>query len=149
MGAEALLRREDIVLGVSLQDRSEAVDLVGQMLVANGSVTEEYVAGMHRREQVVSTYLGNGVAMPHGVSEVRGAIKRTSVVVAQVPDGVDWDGGTARIVIGLAAADDEHLTLLAHFAEILMDEDIVDTLATSDDVDYVHALLSPRASEHG
>ena len=146
-GLGRVLTPDDIVLGRTAASRDEAIEFCGGLLVARGSVSPEYVAGMKQREEVVSTYLGNGVALPHGVLESKSYIRSTGIVVAQYPDGVDWGPGTARLVVGLAAAGDDHVRVLSRLAEILQDEDLCDTLAQSDDASFVYERLTAPPSE--
>src|SRR5438046_1682707 len=80
-----------------------AIDQVGAVLVAEGLVTQAYVDAMHAREAIVSTYLGNGIALPHGTNESQDAVRRTGLAVIQFPAGVPWGEEPARLVIGLAA----------------------------------------------
>jgi phosphocarrier protein FPr len=104
---------------------------------------------MLAREENVPTFLGNGVAMPHGTFESKEAILRTGIVVAQYPDGIDWAGyGTANLVIGLAAAGEEHVQILSHIAEVLQDEDLAEKLGSTTDASMLHATLNaPAASD--
>lgn len=125
----------------------EAIEFSGGLLVARGSVSPQYIEGMKQRERVVSTYLGNGVALPHGTSESKDFIRSTGIVVAQYPDGVDWGPGTARLVVGLAAVGDDHVRVLSRLAEILLDEDLCASLASSDDASYVYERLTAPPSE--
>ncbi len=120
----------------------EAIEFVGGCLVERGSVSAPYVDGMKQRETVVSTYLGNGVALPHGVLESKEYIASTGLAVAQYPDGVDWQQGTARIVVGLAAVGDDHVAVLAQLAEVLQDEELCELLSTTTDAELVHRYLT-------
>lgn len=129
----------------------EAIEFVGGMLVDRGIVNPGYIAGMKQREETVSTYLGNGVALPHGTLDVKDEIKGTGIVVAQYPDGIVWGDGHARLVIGLAAIGDDHIEVLSQLAEVLQDEELCKTLWATDDADLVfETLLSvsePEAEE--
>jgi len=146
-GLGRVLTPDDIVLGCRAESRDEAIEFSGGLLVARGSVSPEYVDAMLQREEVVSTYLGNGVALPHGVLESKGSIRSTGIVVAQYPDGVDWGPGTARLVVGLAAAGDDHVRVLSRLAEVLQDEELCERLAQSDDVSFVHDRLTAPPSD--
>ncbi len=120
----------------------EAIEHAGGLLVNRNSVTPPYVEGMKQRERVVSTYLGNGVALPHGVNESKDFIRSTGIVVAQYPDGVDWGPGTAHLVVGLAAVGDDHVRVLSQLAEILQDEELCEQLAQTGDAEFVYTQLS-------
>jgi phosphocarrier protein FPr len=140
-------------VGAAASDRDAAIDLVGAMLVESGSVTSEYVAEMRAREQIVSTYLGNGIALPHGTNEGRTAVRRTGLAVAQFPSGVPWGEEKAYIVIGLAALAEEHIGVLSRLATILGDEELCQRLAATSDANEIYRTLSQPdgepAAEHG
>ena len=138
-----VLALESVNIGLPSVAMEEAIRFVGSQLVDCGHVAASYVDGMLEREKTVSTYLGNGVAMPHGTFESRDAVASTGIVVAQYPDGIDWGGvGTAHLVIGLAATGDDHVTILSHIAEVLQDEDEAELLWTVADAAQLHAVLN-------
>lgn len=145
--AGGVLTRESVVLGQKAADMEEAIEFVGGMLVDRGIVEPGYIAGMKQREETVSTYLGNGVALPHGTYETRGEIKGTGIVVAQYPDGVAWGDEVARLVIGLAAEGEDHIDVLSQLAEVLQDEALCEKLWTTEDVDFVFDTLNATAAE--
>ncbi len=138
----SVLGIDDVILGCRAASMEEAIDFVGGRLVARGSVEPEYIAGMQKRETVVSTFLGNGVALPHGVHESMDHIINTGIVVAQYPDGVDWGMGAAHLVVGLAAAGDDHVAVLSQLAEILMDEELCEQMWATDDPEFIHGHLT-------
>lgn len=131
-----------IVVGASAAHQAEAIDLVGAILVAEGVVTADYVADMHAREAIISTYLGNGIALPHGTSETQDSILRTGLAVVQFPDGVPWGDEPARLVIGLAARSEEHIATLSHLAGVLQDEELCKQLASTPDALEIHRALT-------
>lgn len=142
-----LLTREAVVIGLPSVTQTEAIEFVGSMLAERGHIGEPYVAAMLEREETVSTFLGNGVAMPHGTFESRDEIKNTGIVVAQYPDGVDWGVGTAHLVIGLAAVGDDHVAILSHMAEVLQDEAVAEELWTTTDHDRLFTVLTTIESD--
>lgn len=138
-----ILGRDAIVVGLESVDRDTAIDVVGRMLLDRGVISEGYLAGMHDREATMSTFLGNGVAMPHGTFDTKSAVLGTGIVVAQYPDGIEWgDSGTVHLVIGLAAEGDGHVQILSQLAEVLQDEELCAELWTTSDVDRLHAVLN-------
>lgn len=137
-----VLTRDSIVLGQSAPDMEQAIEFVGDMLVQRGLVEPAYIAGMKQREETVSTYLGNGVALPHGTFDARDEIKGTGIVVAQYPDGIVWGDGVARLVIGLAAIGEDHIGVLSQLAEVLQDEELCERLWVTDDRDFVFETLN-------
>jgi phosphocarrier protein FPr len=134
-------------VGAAAADRDAAIELVGGMLVESGSVTGDYVAEMRARELMVSTYLGNGIALPHGTNEGRTAVRRTGLAVVQFPHGVAWGDERAYIVIGLAALAEEHIGVLSRLATILGDEDLCRRLAATPDANEIHRTLSQSDGE--
>ena len=134
-------------VGAVAADRDGAIEVVGRMLVESGSVTPDYVAEMRARERIVSTYLGNGIALPHGTNEARTAVRRTGLAVAQFPHGVPWGDERAFIVIGLAALAEEHIAVLSRLATILGDEALCQRLAATSDAGEIYRTLSQSDGE--
>ena len=130
----AILSKDRIFLQGQAVNKAEAIRQAGQLLVTSGCVLPEYVEGMLAREQTMSTSLGNGVAIPHGVYENRGHILQTGISVLQLRDGVEWDAGEkVYLVIGIAASSDEHVGVLSNLAEVIDDENnLAELLRTSD-----------------
>jgi mannitol/fructose-specific phosphotransferase system IIA component len=125
---------ETVRLQVQVRDKQDAIRQAGELLVQDGCVAPAYVRGMLAREQTMSTYLGNGVAIPHGQHENLADVRRTSISVLQIPDGVEWEPGErAYLVIGIAANADEHVGVLANLAEVIEDPDAADQLARTTD----------------
>jgi len=137
-----VLSASAVVVGATAATRDEAIAQVGSMLVAHGVVTDEYVVAMRAREEIVSTYLGNGIALPHGTNESKDAVRRTGLAVAQFPEGVPWGDECAYVVIGLAATSDEHIAVLSRLASILGDEAMCDQLRRTTDPLEIHRTLS-------
>jgi phosphocarrier protein FPr len=129
-------------VGVAAPDYDAAIDIVGGMLVESGCVTNAYVTEMRARERIVSTYLGNGIALPHGTNEGRSAVRRTGLAVAQFPEGVLWGEERAYLVIGLAALAEEHIGVMARLATILGDEALCLRLAMTTDANEIYRTLT-------
>ena len=109
-------------------DKADAIRQAGQLLVDSGCVKAGYVEGMLAREETMSTYLGNGVSIPHGQYDNREDILQTGISVLQVPAGVEWeDGEKAYLIIGIAASSDEHIGVLSNLAEVIEDEEMTHT----------------------
>ena len=131
-GAEAdVLSAHSIVLGGSARDRDAAIEEAGQLLVTAGAVDPAYVTAMHDREKSVSTFMGNGLAIPHGTNEAKGAIRRTAISFIRYDNPVDWNGKPAEFVLGIAGAGDDHLALLARIAETFTNKDQVAQLRSA------------------
>src|SRR5213078_5044130 len=142
-----VLAAEAVEVGATAADQFEAIDRVGALLVSQGFVTDAYVTAMHAREAIVATYLGNGIALPHGTSEAQGAILRTGLAVIQFPAGIPWGEEPARLVIGLAATSDEHIAILSRLAGILDDEELCARLGRATDPTEIHAALTAPATD--
>ncbi len=133
---------EGIHLGQKPVSKEEAIQLAGEMLVKLGYVDETYVDAMQEREKLVSTYIGMGVAIPHGTTQAKGTVKKTGIVFFQYPDGVDFGVEKAQLVFGIAGIGDEHLDLLSKLCTLLEDPSRLEMLKTTDDVDWVLEQLS-------
>jgi PTS system mannitol-specific IIA component len=124
-----ILNVNNIELNVKSESKIEAIERAGRMLIANGYVDENYIDGMKAREEVVTTYMGNGVAIPHAMNEYKKDIKNSGIVINQYPNGVDFgDGNLAYIVIGIAGVGDEHMEILSMIALVIMNEENVERL---------------------
>jgi phosphocarrier protein FPr len=146
--AMAILSLERIRLGATAVDKSDAIRQAGDLLVQSGSVAPAYVDGMLAREETMSTYMGNGVAIPHGQFENRGDIHETGISVLQLPQGIEWeDGEKAHLVIGIAATSDEHVTVLANLAEAIEDEYITNELINTTDPNVILNALGKEQVE--
>ncbi|MFD6953690.1 PTS sugar transporter subunit IIA [Nocardiopsis sp. TSRI0078] len=121
MPSELALTADAVRLGRTAADRAEAIDQCGALLVELGAVEPGYVGAMHEREASIPTFVGEGVAIPHGTDASRALVRRTALAVVQFPDGVDWGGSTVHVAIGIAASGDEHLGVLSSLAGILTD----------------------------
>ena len=119
--SEGVLLKENVKVGLSTVSREDAVMAAGKMLVASGYVDEGYVQGMLNREQDISTYIGKGIAIPHGENAVKDTIKKTGIVVCQYPEGVKFGDETAHLVIGIAGVGNDHLAILANIATMVGD----------------------------
>lgn len=142
-----LLDASAIRLGLSAEDKADALRQCGEVLVEIGAGTQEYAAALHEREESVSTYIGEGVAIPHGTNESRAHISRAALAVLQFPAGVDWGGETVTMCVAIASKTEEHVDILSSLAQVLMDPDNARRLREATDKEEVLALLSPQTSE--
>ena len=133
---------DGIRLGQKPVTKEEAIQVAGELLVKLGYVDESYVEAMQERERLVSTYMGLGVAIPHGTTQAKGTVKKTGIVFLQYPEGVDFGAEKAQLVFGIAGIGDEHLDLLGKLCTLLEDPALLETLKTTDDVDWVLEQLS-------
>ena len=140
-GGPSVLAPESIVLSGTATTREEAITEAGELLVTAGAVPPEYVDSMHEREQSVSTYMGNLLAIPHGTNEAKSLIERTAISFVRYPSGLDWKGKEAKFVVGIAGAGNDHLALLGKIAEVFLDKEKLAQLETAQSRDEVIALL--------
>ena len=138
---EEVLVREGIQTGLPSVDKETAIRTAGQLLVDLGCVNEDYIDGMLEREQLVSTYMGMGIAIPHGTSRGKDEVKKSCIVVLQYPDGVDFGEEKAYLVFGIAGVGDSHLELLAKIAETLENEELLEKMKKQADVDMIMEAL--------
>ncbi|MEA9389219.1 fused PTS fructose transporter subunit IIA/HPr protein [Acerihabitans sp. TG2] len=137
------LSLKDIHLGAHAQNKHEAITQVATALTQAGSVSEGYVDGMMQREQQTSTFLGNGIAIPHGTTDTRDLVLNTGVQVFQFPQGIDWgEGQLAYVVIGIAARSDEHLGLLRQLTHVLSDDSVAAKLANTTSAEELRDVLT-------
>ena len=142
-----ILSKDRISLQASAVDKADAIRKAGELLVTTGCVLPEYVEGMLTREQSMSTSLGNGVAIPHGIYENRDHILKTGISVLQLTDGVDWDEGEkVFMVIGIAASSDEHVGVLSSLADVIDNEENLAELLKTNDPDVVVKYLGEKES---
>ncbi|MGL4791536.1 MAG: PTS mannitol transporter subunit IICBA [Anaerotignaceae bacterium] len=122
-----------VVLGLGSVSKEEAIRAAGKKMVELGYVDHSYIDAMIEREELLTTYMGLGVAIPHGTSEAKKAIKKTGVVCLQFPEGVDFGEEKAELVFGIAGIGDEHIDLLSGIANSLEDEELLEKLKTTKD----------------
>ena len=137
-----ILTLSSIKVGAKAADKWEAIGESGALLVKGGYVKMDYVDAMMEREKVATTYLGMGIAIPHGTQNAKREVIRTGISVVQYPDGVDFDGEKAYLVIGIAGVGDEHLELLARVSEALDDEEVLEKLKTTSDPADIYEVLN-------
>jgi phosphocarrier protein FPr len=130
----SIVSLETIRLQAQARDKLDAIRQAGDLLVRSGCVEPPYVNGMLAREQTMSTYLGNGVSIPHGQHEDLAMVRRTGISVLQIPEGVEWEPGErAYLVIGIAATSNEHVGVLANLAEVIEDPEAAERFARTTD----------------
>lgn len=142
------LSESNIHLNANAIDKQQAIEMTASALVQADNVENGYLQGMLARELQTSTFLGNGIAIPHGTLDTRSMVKKTGVQVFQFPQGIEWgEGNIAYVVIGIAARSDEHLSLLRQLTHVLSDEDTAAKLAKITDVAEFCAILMGETIE--
>ncbi|MCE0494722.1 PTS mannitol transporter subunit IICBA [Vibrio salinus] len=138
------IESKNVCLGLSAATKEEAIQFAGDKLVELGYVEPEYVSAMFDREKLVSTYLGESIAVPHGTVEAKDKVKETGIVICQYPEGVqfgDDEDSIAKIVIGIAAKNDEHISVITAITNALDDEDAIAKLRSTTNTEDVLSIL--------
>ena len=147
VGPAALLAPGAIRLAERAADKTEAIRLCGQALVDCGAVDEAYVPAMLEREESISTYIGEGVAIPHATLAGKESVRRDALCFLRFPDGVDWDGSLVTVCIGIAAKGDGHVEILSELAQILLDPDRAEALRGAVTAETVLTMLTPAPDD--
>ncbi|HBV83850.1 MAG TPA: PTS mannitol transporter subunit IICBA [Lachnospiraceae bacterium] len=132
-----ILVKDGVQLNLAPVSKEQAIQAAGELLAKLGYVDKTYVDAMQEREKLVSTYMGMGVAIPHGTSQAKDTVKKTGIVLMQYPEGVDFGDEKAQLVFGIAGIGDEHLDLLSKICEMLEDEEILETLKTTNNIEWI------------
>jgi mannitol/fructose-specific phosphotransferase system IIA component len=136
-----MLKKENILLNQPKAEREDIIRRCGKMLVDSGYAQEHYIEGMVKRDNSFSTCIGNHIALPHGEEAYKVDIISTGIVVLTYPDGIDWQGTTVYLVIGIAAKGDEHLDIMGNVVDALDTGDDVKKLVKEGNVDAVYKML--------
>ncbi len=144
MSQKSVLIKESILTNKEFSDNKEATVAAGNLLLENGYVQKEYIQSMLEKldTQSFATYIGNGVAIPHGMSEGSKYVVDTGISVIQVPEGVGWNEEKAYIIVGIAANSDDHMNVLASLADAIEDIEDAKKLWKETSVDKIFNLLS-------
>ena len=142
--SNSVLRKKNIKLGLQSMEKVDSIKMAGRLLVESGYVSENYIQAMLQREEDLTTYIGNGVAIPHGIGAAKKEVKKTGISILQFPQGVDFGEEKAYLIIGIAGAGNEHLEILANLASIMEDESVAAQLRKTTDVDFVYRLFTKQ-----
>ncbi|MHB1391607.1 MAG: PTS sugar transporter subunit IIA [Clostridia bacterium] len=138
-----ILNEKNILLNTAAEGKFDAIERAGRLLADNEYVNIEYIDGMKKRENEITTYIGNGIAIPHGTSEYIKHIRKSGIVVVQYPQGVDFGAGNvAYILIGIAGRNDEHLEILSAIALVCQDEQNVNKLRNAATKEEIISILT-------
>ncbi len=136
-GSKQILVKEGIKLNLPSVSKEEAIQAAGELLTKLGYVDVSYVDAMQEREKLVTTYMGLGVAIPHGTSQAKGTVKKTGIVVMQYPEGVVFGDEKAQLVFGIAGVGDEHLELLEKICGMLEDDQVLEEFKKTNNIGWV------------
>ncbi|MGD9919172.1 MAG: phosphoenolpyruvate--protein phosphotransferase [Paenirhodobacter sp.] len=142
-----LLPRELIRLDAQAADKADALRQAAALLTAAGCTRPGFEQSMAKREAAAETYLGKGIAIPHGMVEERDLILRDGIAVLQLRDGLVWnEGQIAHLVVAIAARSDAHIGILRRLTRLMQNEDLLARLARTDDAGEIIAALSGEAA---
>ncbi|KYG90608.1 PTS sugar transporter subunit IIA [Metasolibacillus sp. FSL H7-0170] len=130
--ALSILVEENILLNQQLATKEEAIRLAGQILVDRGYVGTDYIEKMLEREESLSTFMGNFVAIPHGTDDAKKEVKESGISIIQVPEGVDFgDGNIVKLIFGIAGKGDDHLDILSNIAIAVSEVENVEKIVSA------------------
>ena len=144
---QSILEPQNVVAAGVATTRDEAIREAGALLVTAGAVKQEYVDSMFERENSVSTYMGNFLAIPHGTNDAKESIVRSALSLVRYADPIDWDGQPVKFAVGIAGLNNEHLEILSKIAIVFSDEDEVQKLLDAGSADEIFALLEEVNAE--
>lgn len=136
-----MLKKENIILNQTAGAKEDVIRQAGQLLVDQGAVEPAYIDSMLAREEVVSTFMGNGLAIPHGTDEGKTSVIESGLSLIQVPGGVDFDGNEAKVILGIAGKENEHLDMLQKIAVLFSDEDNAEKVINASSADEIISLF--------
>lgn len=132
-----LLYPQNVRVNCKADTKENVIRAVGQMLVDTGYVNPSYVDAMVKREESFSTFMGNELALPHGVEKAKKDVKASGIAVMVFPEGTDWSGEKVKVVVGIAGVGEEHLQILSAIAEVALEEGSMEKLISgSEEVVY-------------
>ncbi|BDI23856.1 PTS sugar transporter subunit IIA [Herbiconiux sp. L3-i23] len=137
----AILDLDRIIVGGTARTRDDAIREAGALLVSAGAVQQAYVDAMFDRENAVSTYMGNYLAIPHGTNDAKDEIVRSALAIVRYDDAIDWDGNEVRFVIAIAGIENEHLEILSKIALVFSEDDEVAKLLAAKTPEEIQTLL--------
>jgi PTS system mannitol-specific IIC component len=136
-----LLDRKRLLTGLPSESKEEAILRAGRLLEKAGCAGTGYAEAMLERERMMTTYMGMGLAIPHGTSEAKGKVLRSGISILQYPEGIDFGNEKAYLVIGIAGVGDEHLEILAKISSALEDEALLGRLSREADAEEIYNAL--------
>lgn len=137
-----ILQVENIQVNLPVMEKEEAIHLAATLLEEKGYVKQGYYSLMLQKEQECQTYIGNGVAIPHGISHSEHEILHSGIVVLQFKKPIDYDGNEVYLVIGIAGKNNEHIEILSNIACLLQDMDHVWEIVNSNDTNMIYQKFS-------
>lgn len=141
-GNHEVLAKDNILIGLKTESKDDAILRAGHLLEQKGYALKGYAEAMLKRENESTTYMGMGIAIPHGTDEAKKDIIRSGIVILQYPEGVDFGDEKAYLIAGIAGKGDEHIEILASLGETFEDEDKLKTLMSAGDPNIIYNILN-------
>lgn len=141
-GNHEVLAKDNILTGLKTESKDDAILRAGHLLEQKGYVQKGYAEAMLKRENESTTYMGMGIAIPHGTDEAKKDIIRSGIVILQYPEGVDFGDEKAYLIAGIAGKGDEHIEILASLGETFEDENKLKTLMSAEDPNTIYNILN-------
>ena len=147
MKIEEVLNEKSIHLDKDLTSKDEVFDYLCSSLYQNGMISDKKIFQnkVYDREALSVTGLIDGVAIPHGVSDV---VVKPCVAFVRTKKGIEWesiDGNKIRYIFLLAITDntkdDVHIKMLSELARSLMDQSVISKLGYVETADELLNLL--------
>ncbi|MDJ0347799.1 PTS sugar transporter subunit IIA [Cryobacterium sp. PH29-G1] len=142
-----ILEPRNVIATGTARTRDDAIREAGALLVTSGAVNDDYVASMFEREASVSTYMGNGLAIPHGTNDAKESILRSALSLVRYEEPIDWNGQPVRFAVAIAGLNNEHLEILSKIAIVFSDEDEVQKLIDAGTAEDIFRLLEEVNAE--
>ena len=138
-----ILQKKNIIIYTNTISKEDTIRLLGEKLVESGYVNASYIEAMIEREKTFATYMGNAIALPHGVERAKEGILSSGIAVMIAAHGIDWSGDTAKVIIAIAGKGEEHLEILGNIATKLGEEEAVQALLTMN-IDEIHDFITRK-----
>lgn len=125
------LSTDDIALGCKEQNKKDVLLQICKVFQKKSFVSSTCIDNLEEREKQISTYLGNGVALPHISDKQGNLVQHSGIHIFQFPNGIKWDKlHIAFLVIAVAAKEQEHITILKNIASLVSNEIVIRALSS-------------------
>lgn len=112
-----------IFLNLHKMSKEKLIEYLSEQLVAKNIVLEGFAQSALAREEMTSTAIGNGVAIPHAEKEF---VKKSKVFLVTFEEPIEWGEQQVEIVFLLALKDKEIAgVFFKHFQFIMQNEDLM------------------------
>ena len=149
-----LFTAKSIALDVAAPDQAAIIDRLVELQATHGNITdkEAYKKALYAREAEGSTYVDNGITVPHAKTA---CVTRPSLAALRLSAPVQYnaeDDGTTDLLFAIAAPEDGglHVDMLARMMQMLMNEDFVEKLrAAKTPAEFLDAIDAQEEAQFG